>query len=106
MLWMWQHRSGSGSRNILHRGDGSGADDFAQNSLIYRCALQTLKFRGGEDALLQAGRDPRYYNTGSCVHPISITGLEMLYNDKLRFDLIAWQCAIEGNILAIKRAAI
>ena len=24
----------------MHRGDGSGADDFAQNSLIYRCALQ------------------------------------------------------------------
>ena len=23
-----------------HRGDGSGADDFAQNSLIYRCALE------------------------------------------------------------------
>ena len=23
----------------MHRGDGSGADDFAQNSLIYRCAL-------------------------------------------------------------------
>jgi predicted phosphodiesterase len=24
----------------MHRGDGSGADDFAQNSLIYRCALE------------------------------------------------------------------
>ncbi|MBA4397330.1 MAG: hypothetical protein C0394_08110 [Syntrophus sp. (in: bacteria)] len=24
----------------MHRGDGTGADDFAQNSLIYRCALQ------------------------------------------------------------------
>ena len=24
----------------MHRGDGSGADDFAKNSLIYRCALK------------------------------------------------------------------
>jgi len=24
----------------MHRGDGSGSDDFAQNSLIYRCALE------------------------------------------------------------------
>ena len=24
----------------MHRGDGTGADDFAQNSLIYRCALE------------------------------------------------------------------
>ncbi len=24
----------------MHRGDGSGADDFAKNSLIYRCALE------------------------------------------------------------------
>ncbi|MDP1992875.1 MAG: metallophosphoesterase [Syntrophales bacterium] len=30
----------------MHRGDGSGADDFAQNSLIYRCALENYLENG------------------------------------------------------------
>jgi len=30
----------------MHRGDGSGADDFAQNSLIYRCALEYYLEKG------------------------------------------------------------
>ena len=77
-----------------------------KNLSLTEMRLQALRFKGEDAADLQARRDPFYYNTGSCVHPMSITGLEMLYNGKIRFNLIEWQCAIEGNMLAIKRVAI
>ena len=77
-----------------------------ENLSLTEMRLQALRFKGEDAADLQARRDPFYYNTGSCVHPMSITGLEMLYNGKIRFNLIEWQCAIEGNMLAIKRVAI
>jgi hypothetical protein len=45
----------------MHRGDGSSADDFAKNSLIYRCALTHYLENGftyielGDAEELQAG---------------------------------------------------
>ncbi len=77
-----------------------------ENLSLTEMRLEAIRFKAKEAAHLQARRDPFYYNTGSCVHPMSITGLEMLYNGKIRFNLIEWQCAIEGNMLAIKRVAI
>ena len=50
-------------------------------------------------------RDGSYYNTGSCVHPLSITGLEITFdgghNPQLR--LIEWGQATEGHALTIQR---
>ena len=53
-------------------------------------------------------RDGSYYNTGSCVHPLSITGLEITFdgghNPQLR--LIEWGQATEGHALTIQREEI
>ena len=53
-------------------------------------------------------RDGSYYNTGSCVHPLSITGLEITFdgghNPQLR--LIEWGQATEGHALTIQRGEI
>ena len=52
--------------------------------------------------------DGNYYNTGSCVHPLSITGLEITFdgghNPQLR--LIEWGQATEGHALTIQREEI
>ncbi len=52
--------------------------------------------------------DGSYYNTGSCVHPLSITGLEITFdgghNPQLR--LIEWGQATEGHALTIQRGEI
>ena len=52
--------------------------------------------------------DGSYYNTGSCVHPLSITGLEITFdgghNPQLR--LIEWGQATEGHALTIQREEI
>lgn len=52
--------------------------------------------------------DGNYYNTGSCVHPLSITGLEITFDGgtgpKLR--LIEWGQATEGHALTIQREEI
>ncbi len=53
-------------------------------------------------------RDGSYYNTGSCVHPLSITGLEITFDSgpgpQLR--LIEWGQATEGHALTIQREEI
>jgi len=65
--------------------------------------LQTLRFKGENAADFQARRDPRYYNTGSCVHPLSITGIEIIICDDISFSLVEWDHALEGNIMTVRR---
>jgi len=52
--------------------------------------------------------DGRYYNTGSCVHPLSITGIEITFNGghgpQLR--LVEWGQAAEGHALTIQRTVL
>lgn len=57
--------------------------------------------------------DPVYYNTGSCVHPRCITGLEITMDDKICFRLVKWGCFAEvaeegdgGYRLNIKRTIL
>jgi len=47
--------------------------------------------------------DGSYYNTGSCVHPLSIMGIEITYEDGLKFRLVEWGQATEGRVLTIQR---
>lgn len=49
--------------------------------------------------------DGSYYNTGSCVHPLSITGIEITFEGSLdpRLCLVEWGQATEGHALTIQR---
>jgi len=47
--------------------------------------------------------DASYFNTGSCVHPLSLTGLEIRFDKGLLLKFIQWQYDIEGNKLAIRK---
>ena len=53
-------------------------------------------------------RDGSYYNTGSCVHPLSITGLEITFDGghDPQLRLIEWGQATEGHALTIQREEI
>lgn len=45
---------------------------------------------GTKDIRNKQRPDPSYYNTGSCVHPRCITGLEITMEDKICFRLVKW----------------
>jgi len=77
-----------------------------ENLSLTEMRLQALQFKGEDTADLQARRDPRYYNTGSCVHPMSITGLEISFDDQIQSNLIEWLYATEANMLTVKRLAL
>jgi UDP-2,3-diacylglucosamine pyrophosphatase LpxH len=49
--------------------------------------------------------DGSYYNTGSCVHPFSITGIEITFEGSHgpRLCLVEWGQATEGHVLTIQR---
>jgi len=47
--------------------------------------------------------DTSYFNSGSCVCPLSITGLEISLEEGQRLKLIEWQYATDGNALTIRR---
>ena len=50
--------------------------------------------------------DGSYYNTGSCVHPLSITGIEITFEDGPHLRLVEWGQATEGHALTIEREEI
>lgn len=49
--------------------------------------------------------DGSYYNTGSCVHPLSITGIEIMFEGSHgpRLCLVEWGQATEGHAVTIQR---
>ena len=47
--------------------------------------------------------DGTYYNTGSCVHPFSITGIEIIFDSGPHLRLVEWGQATEGHALTIQR---
>jgi len=50
--------------------------------------------------------DRSYYNAGSCVHPLSITAIEITAEDGPQLRLVEWGQATEKDMLSIQRAAI
>ncbi|MBU2261239.1 MAG: metallophosphoesterase [Proteobacteria bacterium] len=50
--------------------------------------------------------DGSYYNTGSCVHPLCITGIEITFENGPHLRLIEWGQATEGNALTIQRTGL
>ncbi len=47
--------------------------------------------------------DASYFNSGSCVHPLSITGLEISLNEEPRLKLVEWYYTIKEVVLTIER---
>jgi len=68
-----------------------------------RCLESRLKTKGIE---IKHQPDRSYYNTGSCVHPLRITGIEITYEEGLKLRLVEWGQATEGRILTIQRKEI
>ncbi len=77
-----------------------------ENLSLTEMRLEALRFKAEDSTHLQERHDSHYYNTGSCVHPMGITGLEIFFGGEIQFNLIEWLCATERNMLAIKRVAI
>ena len=50
--------------------------------------------------------DRSYFNTGSCVHPLCITGIEITFENGPRLRLIKWGQATESNALTIQRTVL
>lgn len=50
--------------------------------------------------------DISYYNDGSCVHPGTMTGIEIFLERQLRLRLVGWQYRVEGKILTIEKAIL
>ena len=50
--------------------------------------------------------DGSYYNTGSCVHSLCITGIEIAFEKGPQLRLIKWGQATEGNALTIQRTVL
>jgi hypothetical protein len=50
--------------------------------------------------------DGSYYNTGSCVHPLCITGIEITFENGPQLRLIKWGQATEGKALTIQRTVL
>lgn len=50
--------------------------------------------------------DESYYNTGSCVHPLCITGIEITLENGPCLRLVKWGQATEGHALTIQRTVL
>jgi len=50
--------------------------------------------------------DGSYFNTGSCVHSLCITGIEITFENGPQLRLIKWGQATEGNALTIQRTVL
>lgn len=50
--------------------------------------------------------DRSYFNTGSCVHPLCITGLEITFENGPCLRLVKWGQATEGNAVTIHRTVL
>lgn len=50
--------------------------------------------------------DGSYFNAGSCVHPFSITGIEISFDSGPQLRLVEWGQASEGHTLTIQRDEI
>lgn len=74
-----------------------------ENLSLTEMRLQELRFNVEDGVSLQARRDHGYYNTGSCVHPCGITGLEITFENGPHLRMINWEPATEGNRMIIRR---
>ncbi len=103
-LHKWATRNDQGITNIIaghtHRAV------FENLSLTERRYLESkVKTEGVK---IKHQPDGSYYNTGSCVHPLSITGLEITFDGGTgpQLRLVEWGQATDGHALTIQREEI
>jgi len=49
-------------------------------------------------------QDTSYFNSGSCVHPQSITGIEITTEETQQWRLVEWHYVSKGGLLAVNRS--
>ena len=77
-----------------------------ENLSLTEMRLQAFKQLFPNRASRKTDRNPCYYNTGCCVHPRSITGLEITMTDKINFQLVEWKFRTEGSAVSIGRVEL
>ncbi|MFA5284955.1 MAG: hypothetical protein WC347_05075, partial [Smithellaceae bacterium] len=77
-----------------------------ENLSLTEMRLQAFKQLFPNRAGRKTDRNPCFYNTGCCVHPRSITGLEITMTDKIHFQLVEWKFRTEGSAVSIGRVEL
>ena len=77
-----------------------------ENLSLTEMRLQTIRFKHEDVADLQTRRDPRYYNTGSCVYPMTITGIEITSENSPHLEMVEWGLATESGKMTVRKNAV
>ena len=77
-----------------------------ENLSLTEMRLQELRFKHEDITDLQARRDSHYFNTGSCVHPVSVAGIEITFYDVLHLEMVQWGLATESNRITIRKITL
>jgi len=77
-----------------------------ENLSLTEMRLQAFKHKVANATKRSHGRDPCYYNTGCCVYPQGITGLEITMTGKINYQLVGWFYAADGGTVSVRRAEL
>ena len=77
-----------------------------ENLSLTEMRLEALRFAAEDAASFRDRRDHHYYNTGSCVHPTTITGIEVTCNKDPHLEMIEWGLATESGKMTVRKNAV
>ena len=101
-LHEWANRNDQGVAAIIaghtHRAVFENLSLTEQRYLESKVRTDGVKFKHQPDR--------SYFNTGSCVHPLCITGIEITFENGPRLRLVKWGQATEGNAVTIQRTVL
>lgn len=102
-LHQWATQNNKGINTIIA---GHTHRAVFENLSLTELRLQAFKLKFADTTKPQIRRDPCYYNTGSCVHPQGITGLETTMTDKINFQLVEWLYCADGQAVSVRRVEL
>lgn len=101
-LHEWANRNDQGVAAIIaghtHRAVFENLSLTEQRYLESKVRTDGVKFKHQPDR--------SYFNTGSCVHPLCITGIEITFENGPRLRLVKWGQATEGNTVTVQRTVL
>ena len=101
-LHEWANRNDQGIAAIIaghtHRAVFENLSLTEQRYLESKVRTDGVKFKHQPDR--------SYFNTGSCVHPLCITGIEITFENGPRLRLVKWGQATDGHALTIQRTVL
>ena len=101
-LHAWANHNDQGISNIIaghtHRAVFENLSITERRYLESKVKTEIIRIKHEPDAT--------YFNTGSCVHPQGITGIEITFEKGLRLTLIEWNCATLDYALTIRRTVL